>query len=83
VQAEYTSFPPALKPAPRFPTRAEIVVANGVAGRWPERAVRPAKKKAANRGFFFMPGSNRSRRERAKKTPRLTCIVTGCRQRAD
>src|SRR6266704_5455767 len=28
---------------------------------------------------FFMPGSNRSRRQRAKKTSRLTCIVTGCR----
>jgi hypothetical protein len=28
---------------------------------------------------FFYASSNRSRRQRAKKTSRLTCIVTGCR----
>jgi len=51
-------------------------------GGGPNALYNPRRKRAANRGFFYA-GSNRSRRQRARKTSHLTCIVTGCRQRAD
>jgi len=64
-------------------TRAEVVVANGVAGEVARtRCTTREEKKAAHRGFLYVQLEPLAQTA-GEETSRLTCIVTGCGQRAD